>query len=159
MISVKIRNVELNDCEVFVDIYQNAYKGLEQYAYTKIKDIRWYFKWLMRRDPNGFFVAEIGDKRIGFVACDANWYSEYEGKRVAEIHELFVAKEWQGKGIGSLLLKKALDYGILNQRDIAELWVGITNYKAIKFYEKHGFVAKEVVWGKWLRMTKKLNVI
>ncbi len=153
---VKIRNVKLGDHEAFVSIYQNAYKGFEQYAYTKIKDIRWYFRWLMRRNSSGFFVAEVDDKRIGFVACDVNWYSEYEGKQVAEIHELFIAKKWQGKGIGSLLLKKALEYGISKQRDVAELWVGVTNYKAIKFYKKHGFTAKEVAWGKWLRMTKKL---
>ncbi|HDN83833.1 MAG TPA: GNAT family N-acetyltransferase [Candidatus Altiarchaeales archaeon] len=156
MNEVRIRNVKLGDLKAFIKAYKDAYKGLEQYAYTKTKDIKSYFKWLLRRDSNGFFVCEIDSRQIGFVACDANWFSRYENSFVAEIHELFVARKFQRRGIGSSLLRTALNYGTSKQRNLAELWVGVTNYGVIEFYKRHGFAAKEISWDKWLRMVRKL---
>ncbi len=152
---LKIRNVTSDDLNAFVEIYKQAYKGLEEYAYTKTKDIKYYFRWLMNRDRDGFFVAEVGDKPVGFVACDANWISFFENEEVGEIHEIFVHPKWQGRGIGSELLLKALDYAKERGRKIAELWVGIGNVKAKRFYEKFGF-RESGSWGRWLRMIKEI---
>lgn len=152
---LKIRNVTSDDLNAFVEIYKQAYKGLEEYAYTKTKDIKSYFRWLMNRDKDGFFVAEVDGNPVGFVACDANWLSFFENEEVGEIHEIFVHPKWQGRGIGSALLLKALDYAKERGRTIAELWVGIRNVKAKKFYEKFGF-RESGSWGRWLRMIKEI---
>jgi ribosomal protein S18 acetylase RimI-like enzyme len=92
----------------------------------------------MNRDGDGFFVAEVNGKLIGFIACDTNWISFFEVRRVCEIHEIVVQSKWQGKGIGKTLLSKALEYAKNRGRCLVELWVGIRNYRAIKFYEKNG---------------------
>ena len=151
---LKIRNVRKEDLDFFVKVYKETYKGLEEYAYTNDKIIRWYFRWLMRRDPQGFFVAEA-DSPIAFIHCDANWMSYPEGKKVGEIHELVVHPNWIGKGVGKTLVLKAIDYSKSRGRDTIELWVGYTNYRAINFYKKMGFKERESS-GRWIRMTKKI---
>jgi len=86
--------VSINDLDAFMGLYKLSYKGLEEYAYTKNRDIKHYFKWLMRRDEEGFFVAKIGEP-VGFIACDTNWISFFDDREVGEIHELFVHPEWR----------------------------------------------------------------
>jgi len=151
---VKIRRVKTEDLQAFVRLYYEAYKGLEEYAYTRKKDIKRYFKWLLSRDPNGFFIAEE-DKPIGFVACDTNWFSPFERSLVGEIHELFVHPNHRKQGIGSTLVNKAIEYAKSRNRKSAGLWVGIKNHGAKNFYKKLGF-KETITLGKWTRMTKKI---
>ena len=152
---LNIRKVKPEDINTFVNIYISAYASLTDYKYTSKKDIKNYFKWLYRRDSEGFFIAEIDKKPVGFCACDSNWVNR-EGKPVFAIHEVFVLPEFTGNGIGKALIEKALEYACTKGRKTVELWVGEKNYKAINFYKKLGF--KEVgKWGKWIKMTKWLN--
>jgi len=153
-VDLKIRNATRDDQKHFVEIYKEAYRGLEQYAYTTNKEIKNYFRWLMGRDSSGVFVAEV-DRPVGFIGCDANWFSSFEDRVVGEIHEIFVHPGWQQKGVGRALVAKGLEYLRSEGRDIAELWVGATNYRAKKFYEKIGFREKGS-WGHWIRMVLKL---
>lgn len=152
---MQIRKVTKEDLESFVEVYTKSYKGLEEYAYTRRREIKNYFKWLMARDGDGFIVAEIDDIAVGFVACDTNWISIFERRRVGEIHELFVLPEFRGRGIGSTLLKKAIEHSRRRGRNRAELWAGRTNYRARKFYQSHGF-REAGEWGKWVRMVRTL---
>ncbi len=151
---MQIRRVKREDIDDFVAVYTEAYRGLEEYAYTKRRDVKNYFKWLFSRDRDGFFVA-VDDKAVGFVACDTNWISVFERQRVGEIHELFVLPEYRGRGVGSSLLEKAISYSMERGRKRAELWVGRTNFKARKFYLHHGF-QEAGEWGKWIRMVRDL---
>ena len=52
-----------------------------------------------------------------------------------EIKKLFVEPVLQGKCIGSMLLKYAIDYHNANI-----LWALEKNTRAIRFYERHGFI-------------------
>jgi ribosomal protein S18 acetylase RimI-like enzyme len=151
---VEIRRVRRDDVKWFIEVYQRAYANLPEYAYTRRREIRSYFNWLLGRDQEGFMVAEVG-KPVGFVACDTNWISYYSDEKVGEIHELFVLPEFRNRGIGSSLLLKALDYARNRNRRVAELWVGEKNENAKIFYKKFGF-KEEGVWGKWVRMIKYL---
>ena len=150
-----IRKVTREDIDSFVDVYMESYTGLEEYAYTRRRDIRNYFKWLMSRDSDGFMLVEVNEKVVGFVACDTNWISVFEREEVGEIHELFVLSKWRGKGIGTALLNRAIEYAMKKRRNVVELWVGRTNYTARKFYKFHGF-RESGEWGKWLRMVKSI---
>ncbi|RLI76976.1 N-acetyltransferase [Archaeoglobales archaeon] len=149
-----IRSVNRDDLDTFVNLYKISYQGLEDYAYTRNRDIKHYFRWLMSRDKDGFFIAEI-EMPVGFVACDTNWISFFDDTRVGEIHELFVHPEWRGRGIGKELLTTAIEYAKSKNRFLIELWVGETNELAKRFYQKNGFVEKGS-WGKWIRMIKKV---
>jgi ribosomal protein S18 acetylase RimI-like enzyme len=152
---VEIRRVVKEDVNSFVETYIESYKGLEDYAYRTKREIKNYFKWLLKRDSDGFMVAELNGKIVGFVACDANWFSLFELKKVGEIHEIFVLPRFRKMGIGSTLLEMALKYALSKGRDLAELWFGDRNDVAKIFYIKNGFkIAGKV--GKWVRMVRKL---
>ncbi len=150
-----IRRVERSDIDYFVEIYIEAYRGYEEYAYTSMRDIRGYFKWLYGRDRDGFFVAEA-DVPVGFSACDTNWFSHMERTKVAELHELFVRKEFRGKGVASRLMERSVEYGIERGRVLMGLWVGEKNEPAKRFYRKHGFRETGKL-GKWIRMTRRIQ--
>lgn len=155
MVEIKIRKVSPEDKESFVEVYMRAYQSLSDYKYTSRSEVKNYFKWLYKRDKEGFFVAEKEGQPVGFIAVDGNWIDQ-EGEKVLEIHELFVLPEERRKGVGSMLLKKILEYGKEKGLKRVELWVGKTNHQAICFYKKFGF--KEIgTWGKWLRMIKSLD--
>ncbi len=147
-----IRKVVRDDEKHFIEVYRLAYRGLEDYAYTSRRDIKWYFRWLLKRDPDGFYTYVV-DVPIGFVACDCNWFG-FEGE-IAEIHEIFVHPKWQGRGIGKALMNVALRYAVERGMDKVELWVGVGNYRAIRFYKGFGFEERGT-FGRWLRMVKSL---
>ena len=157
---LEIRRTRREDEDSFIRVYRAAYTGLEEYAYKRRREIKWYFRWLLRRDPEGFYLAEDRDQTelpVGFIACDTNWISPFEGRTVNEIHELIVHPEWMGMGIGRTLLLKGLEYGRSRGEDLAELWVGHENTRARRFYLKMGFEERETI-GIWIRMTKRINI-
>ncbi len=167
MLKINVRRAKEEDCDDFVNCYVKAYRGLESYAYNSKRDIRSYFRWLMKRDERGVFAAEIsiigqhGEKGriiVGFLACDSNWFSRYEGREVCEVHEIFVKPEWRGIGVGEMLMRKAMEYAKERGRDVVELWVGERNYRAIRFYRKFGFESREKN-GCWVRMFKVIGSV
>ncbi|HEC76849.1 MAG TPA: GNAT family N-acetyltransferase [Thermoplasmatales archaeon] len=153
--SFKIRKAKIDDLKAFVEVYKSAYQKMQEYAYTKEKDIKHYFKWLLKRDANGFFVAEVEEKPVGFIACDAYWHNFFD-ESMGEIHEIVVEKGYTGKGIGKKLIEVAEEY--LKGRGYKKigLWVGEKNHEAKKFYEKLGYKEGEK-FGKWIRMIKSIE--
>ncbi|MCS6956909.1 MAG: GNAT family N-acetyltransferase [Aquificaceae bacterium] len=153
---MKVRRAEESDIKELVEVYLRGYKGLEEYSYTHPDDVQAYLNWLFRRDVAGIWVAEENGRIVGFVASDGNWFSKREGKVVGAIHELIVLPEYRNRGIGKALVEKALEYFRSRGLDIAELWVGDENTRAIEFYKKLGFEEKDR-FNYWVRMTRSLN--
>lgn len=58
---------------------------------------------------------------------------------VKEIRVMYVDPETQGKGVGSQLIKAALEYAGAESNPVM-LDVNVKNERAIRFYEKYGFV-------------------
>jgi ribosomal protein S18 acetylase RimI-like enzyme len=56
-----------------------------------------------------------------------------------EIERIYVQQESQGIGLGSALLRKAIN--IAETREKSYIWLGVweRNHKAIQFYKKNGF--------------------
>lgn len=152
----KIGEAKEEDLNELVKVYLEGYKGLEEYSYTHPEDVIAYIKWLWRRDPEGVFVARSDSKIIGFVAGDSNWFSKREQKRVGGIHEIVVLPEHQGMGVGRALMERVLDYFRSKGLELAELWVGDKNHKAIEFYKKLGF-KEHGQYNYWVRMTLSLT--
>lgn len=136
--------------EQLKEIYKKAYQNLGKYAYHSEKAISTYLNWLRRRAGEGFFVAFLDGKAVGFIAVDAHWFS-YEGKRIGEIHELVVAPESQGLGVGKELLLTGLNFLRTKGHQEFELWVGEENRKAKEFYQRFSF-QECGKWFQWVRM-------
>ncbi len=155
---VKIEKLNKFDQEILeklVDIYMRGYEDMPEYGGEGKRYARRYLRWCWNKAKDGFFIAKIGDEIVGFIVCDKDWFSKYEGRVVGAIHEFVVDKRYQGKSIGKKLMDKCLCY-LSKYNDKIELWVGEKNKKAIKFYEKYGFrVAGQS--GIWVRMVRDVQ--
>ena len=80
---------------------------------------------------NQVWVAEVGDQVAGFVAFANGW-----------INHLYVAPEFQARGLGTRLLDVAKQASVALQ-----LWVFQVNAPAIRFYERRGFRVVELTDG------------
>ncbi|WDT93335.1 GNAT family N-acetyltransferase [Thermoleophilum album] len=133
-----------------VDVYLDAYRGLERYAYSGRRRVALYVRWLWRGDPGGFLVAFAGDRAVGFAGCHRSWESGEHGIE-AELHELVVVRDLHGQGVGSLLLRAVVASARARGARALGLAVASGNARAQRFYERHGFRA-EGTRGDWLRM-------
>lgn len=145
-----VRAGRLEDIEELAQLLMRAYQGLEEYGEESLDEAKRYLKWLRRTCKEGFLVAEVEGRAAGFIAACPDW-KDWELGTVLEIHEIVVAPEWQGKGIGKSLLEHGYSLGRAHGRKLAALWVGMGNAKARLWYAKLGF--REIGrWGEWVRM-------
>jgi len=92
-------------------------------------------------------VAEEKKQIVGFVWAH---FIQYGFFKYGTIDELFVKKEFRGKGIGSALLKKAIKK--LQNFKVKIILVGTEkeNKEAVKLYKKVGFKLKKgSLWFYW----------
>ena len=56
-----------------------------------------------------------------------------------ELERIYVSREFQGRGLGTLLMDKAIKEATERKKEY--IWLGVweKNSKAINFYKKHGF--------------------
>lgn len=92
-------------------------------------------------DPDcHFFLALLGDKTIGYLKLNAGRaQTELKDNKAVEIERIYVLKEFQGKHIGQLLFRKAIDVAVELQAEY--IWLGVweNNHRALAFYRKNGF--------------------
>ncbi len=148
-----LRQGSSRDLGELIEVYRSGYEGMEEYAYTSSRRIREYIKWLLRGDKEGFFVVEEeGGKPVGFACIHTGWWDRVESQ-TGELHEIVVRREYQGKGLGKMLLQKCLEYAREKGRDRVTLWVGERNMVARNWYKREGF--EEIGRaGVWVRMRK-----
>lgn len=90
------------------------------------------------------FVATEGDKVLGFVWV--NFYS-YARETVGYVDELIVREVFRKKGIGSQLVRFAIDF--LKAQNSTSIFVSVSleDKDVLDFYQKQGF---ELCKGYWL---------
>lgn len=83
-----------------------------------------------------FFIADENDQPIGFVSIEENFNSENQ----VMIHKLYILPDWQGKGLGKIIIDFVTSFTSGSGHDVLRLKVFHLNQKAIEFYEHMGFV-------------------
>lgn len=89
-----------------------------------------------------FCIAWEGDVAIGYLKVNENdAQTELRETDTLEIERIYVMNAWQGKKVGQLLYEKAVE--IAGEKGKSAIWLGVweENPRAIRFYEKNGFVA------------------
>jgi ribosomal protein S18 acetylase RimI-like enzyme len=93
-------------------------------------------------NPNiEYYFASIGKEVIGYLKLNFGIaQKELQNENSLEIERIYVSKEYLGKQVGQLLLGKAI--AIANDKKLDFIWLGVweKNQRAIRFYEKNGFV-------------------
>jgi len=142
-----IRKSTIEDCSQIFELYQSVSKTEGGLARTQSEITKEYIE--------GFTVKAL-ERGIQYVAIDQS----QEGRIVGEIHcyklepkvfdhilsELTIAidPEYQSRGLGKKLFQSLLSYISEERKDILrlELIARESNQKAIRLYEKLGFVAE-----------------
>ncbi len=80
-------------------------------------------------DVVGYLKVNFGQAQTEFR--DEGWF---------EIERIYVIKDYWGKAIGQALLDFALALG--SEKECSYVWLGVweKNYRAIRFYERSGFL-------------------
>ena len=89
-----------------------------------------------------FYFAKENNNVIGYVKINKG-QSQTElknDKMSVEIERIYVLKEFHGQRIGQLLYEKAMELALELKADY--IWLGVweENPRAIKFYQKNGFI-------------------
>ena len=88
-----------------------------------------------------FFIAREGTEAVGYLKLNTGQaQTELQEQEGMEIERIYVKSAYHGKKVGQLLYEKALEIAKLQGKSY--LWLGVweENPRAIRFYEKNGFV-------------------
>ena len=137
MSNILVRHSEPTDAEDVWKIYQQprVIRGTLQLPCPSLE--RWKERLADRQE--GFFslVADAEGEVIGHLGLEVfpHWRRRHGGRLGMAVHD-----HWQGRGVGSSLMKAALD--------LADGWLGLTrleldvypdNESAVALYQKFGF--------------------
>ena len=87
------------------------------------------FRAFLFHDPDGCFIAEENNDPAGICIATPYQESGYFG-------ELIVAPKYRNHGVGTRLLRAAMDY--LKSRQIKNIYLDSVP-RAVSLYERHGF--------------------
>lgn len=95
----------------------------------------------LRNDNSQFYFALQKEEVIGYLKV--NWgeaQSEKQDPKALEIERIYVLQQYHGTQVGALLYQQALS--IAQTRKAPYIWLGVweENPRAIRFYQKQGFV-------------------
>ncbi len=90
---------------------------------------------------SAFYFAELEGTRIGYLKLNYGpAQTDLQEADSLEIERIYVVEEWLGKGIAQALLAHAVK--VAQQAGMRSIWLAVweENPRAIRFYEKSGFV-------------------
>jgi ribosomal protein S18 acetylase RimI-like enzyme len=88
-----------------------------------------------------FYFAMLDNKAIGYLKLNVGLaQTEVLDDNLIEIERIYVLKDFHGQKAGQFLLDKAI--AIARERNAEFIWLGVweKNLKAMRFYEKNGFI-------------------
>ena len=136
--------------------WQESYRGIVDDGYLDRMTVS-RCEEMASRYPENTLVAKDGERVVGFVCAGPSREAAADG----EVYALYVLQDYQHRGIGYALMRRALDE--LRNCRVIRLWAFAENKKALRFYERVGFrpdgTEKEIVLGtpaKGVRLTLEL---
>ena len=88
-----------------------------------------------------YFFIKRDELTLGYIKLnESEAQNESFEQKSIELERFYILSEFQGQNIGQNVLKKVIE--IAQNKGLAFLWLGVweKNLKAIRFYERHGFV-------------------
>ena len=135
---LQIRRAEPNDCSAIHEMFSSpkVFEGTLQLPYPSLE--QWRQRLAEPGDGTYHLVAVAGGRVVGMLSVQT-FPSRPRRRHVGAIG-ISVQAEWQGKGVGTALMRAGLD--------LADKWLNLTrlelevytdNEPAIRLYERFGF--------------------
>lgn len=139
---VEIVKADERDEQVLMEMASNIFKTDHfhiDYHLSTSKCNQLYAKWIqscLKGLADTVLVAIKDGKSIGFITCKLG--SIFNSYNYGIIDLVGVKKEYEGKGVGSMLITGALKW-FSNQTESVYVGTQVTNIPAIRLYNKAGF--------------------
>lgn len=117
----------------------NTEENMDQYIRDNLS-LQRLEKELACSDSAFVFALDEDGRPAGYLKLNhAPVQTELKDPASLEIERIYALQQYQGKGVGPLLMQYAIRQAVQEQK--AYLWLGVweKNPRAIRFYEKHGF--------------------
>jgi ribosomal protein S18 acetylase RimI-like enzyme len=118
---------------------QNSPEHLQAYL-EKAYELKQLEREIANPSSQFFFVC-VNEEVAGYLKVNTDEaQSEAMGGDFLEVERIYIKKAFQKYGLGQLLMDKAVDIALEQQKK--SIWLGVweANEKAIAFYQKKGFV-------------------
>ena len=95
----------------------------------------------LNNEHSEFYFAVIDDKVVGYLKLNfGSSQSEIQDSISLEIERIYVLQQYHGKKVGQVLYEKAMQ--VAEDKKVNYVWLGVweENPRAIRFYQKNGFV-------------------
>lgn len=95
----------------------------------------------LNNENSEFYFAVLDEKVIGYLKLNfGSSQTEIQDSISLEIERIYVLQEYYGKKVGQVLYEKALQ--VAEDKKVNYVWLGVweENPRAIRFYQKNGFV-------------------
>lgn len=95
----------------------------------------------LNNENSEFYFAVLDEKVIGYLKLNfGSSQTEIQDSISLEIERIYVLHEYYGKKVGQVLYEKALQ--VAEDKKVNYVWLGVweENPRAIRFYQKNGFV-------------------
>ncbi|MBX2922258.1 MAG: GNAT family N-acetyltransferase [Chitinophagaceae bacterium] len=150
--NIYIRKAEMQDCGTIVDLGRRTFaetyaevganEALEAYVRQKFSPEK--IEEEIRNPFARFYIGFVNDVAVAFTKLRNDRKAKgLEGKNAVEIERIYVLKEYQGFKVGKEMMEKCKQLAISEKYDTIWLQVWQHNSKAIRFYQKAGFVVFE----------------
>ncbi|RNL80624.1 GNAT family N-acetyltransferase [Sinomicrobium pectinilyticum] len=149
MRTIEIRRVTLNDIEQLQQIGRQTFHETFSAGNTEENMANYLNEGFSTEkltaelnDKNAeFYFATLDDNVIGYLKINfGQSQTELQDDKALEIERIYVLKEFHGKKVGQVLYEEAIQ--IAGRKNADYVWLGVweENPRAIRFYEKNGFV-------------------
>jgi ribosomal protein S18 acetylase RimI-like enzyme len=146
--TISVRKATTNDydalCNLFDEIDALHRDNLPHIFQKPIGPVREqeYYSGLIADENVGLFVAEMGEKLVGFVHAivrDTPANPVFVPRHYAIVDSIVVKSEFQNHGTGRILMDKIQEWAVAKGATSIELNVYEFNETAISFYERLGY--------------------
>ncbi len=129
---IRVRDLKRGDMAAILDIEYRSFK--DPYPLSLLNH-------LYSLHPDGFLVAELNEKVVGYVIGVVRWGA------TGHVLAIAVDPPYRRHGVGSALIVNMLNR--LHEKGAKEvrLEVRVSNKVAQQFYQKLGFIQREIVPG------------
>jgi ribosomal protein S18 acetylase RimI-like enzyme len=144
---IDYRNASLTDAEAIDRIYRTGFNDTFAHLYRP-EDLRTFLsdftleRWREElSDPSyAFRLAEEGAAPFGYIKLGPISLPVEPAVPAIELKQLYLLKEWHGKGAADALIEWALAEAA--ERGAHQLYLSVytENWRARRFYERFGFV-------------------
>ncbi|ERJ59004.1 GNAT family N-acetyltransferase [Sphingobacterium paucimobilis] len=150
MKSIKIEKVGISDIELLQKIgrqtfYETFSSGNTEENMIKYLDEGFAKEKLIKElsDANSeFYFALLDDEVIGYLKLNfGQSQTELKDNKALEIERIYVLQAYHGKKVGQVLYDMVMQ--VAQRENVHYVWLGVweENPRAIRFYQKNGFVA------------------